>query len=133
MCYIRYIIICWYSKAPNFQISWNFWNPISTIYTICFDPTNSQSRILSEYIWGTSHIPARTEESPTNWRWYFTDNKIKCQWVSYDYCLITQNLNKIVFKKYGCRKECKKNWKCKKVEMMKCLPTCKCRGKKQKE
>ena len=48
---------------------------------------------VSSYIWGTSHI-ARTEESPTNWTWSFTDNRIKCQWVSYDHCLITQNLNK---------------------------------------
>ena len=54
---------------------------------------------------------------------------IKCQLVSYDYCLITQNLNKTVFKKFGCQKGCRKNSKCKKVEMMKCLLTCKCRGK----
>ena len=57
---------------------------------------------LSGYIWGRSHKPARTEESPTNWTWSFTDDRIKCQWVSYDHCLITQNLNKTVFKKCGC-------------------------------
>ena len=84
---------------------------------------------LSAYIWGTLHIPARAEESPTNWTWSFIDNRIKCQCVSYGHCLITQNLNKTVFEKCGCRKGCKKNCKCKKVEMMKCLPTCKCRGK----
>ena len=59
---------------------------------------------MSGYIWGTSHIPSKTEESPTNWTWSFTDNRIKCQWVSYDHCLIRQNLNKTVFKKCGCQK-----------------------------
>ena len=59
----------------------------------------------------------------------FTDNRIKCQWVSYDHCLITQNLNKAVSKKCGCRTDCKRNYKCKKVEMMKCLPTSKYREK----
>ena len=54
---------------------------------------------------------------------------IKCQWVLYDRCLITQNLNKTVFKKCGCRKGCEKNCKCKKVKMIKCLTTCKCKGK----
>ena len=45
------------------------------------------------------------------------------------HCLITQNLNKTVFKKCGCQKGYKKNCKCIKVEMMKCLPTCKCKEK----
>ena len=84
---------------------------------------------VSGYIWGTSHIPARTEEAPTNWAWSFTDNRIKCQWVSHDRYLITQNVNKTVFKKCGCRESCKKNCKCKTVEMMECLPICKCRRK----
>ena len=88
-----------------------------------------EAAYVSGYIWGTSHIPPRVEESPTNWTWSFTDNRVKCQLVSYDYCLITQNLNKTVFKKFGCQKGCRKNSKCKKVEMMKCLLTCKCRGK----
>ena len=73
---------------------------------------------VSGYIWGTLHIPARAEESPTNWTWSFTDDRIKCQWVPYGHCLITQNLNKTVFKKCGCRKGCKKNCKCKKVEII---------------
>ena len=75
-------------------------------------------------------LPARTVESSTNWTSSFTENRIKCQWLLYDHCLITQNLNKTVFKK--CPKGCKKNCKCKKVEMMKCLPTCKC-GEKSGE
>ena len=53
---------------------------------------------ISGYIWGTTHIPARTEESATNWTLPFTGNRIKCQWVSYDHCLITQNLNKLYLK-----------------------------------
>ena len=40
---------------------------------------------VSVNIWGTLHIPARTGESQTNWTWSFTDNRIKCQWVTYDY------------------------------------------------
>ena len=81
---------------------------------------------ISGYIWETLHIPTGAVNSPTNWTWSFTDNRIKGQWVSYDHYLITQNLNKTVFKKCGCRRGCKKNGKFKKVEMMKCLPTCKC-------
>ena len=69
------------------------------------------------------------DKSPTNWTSSFTDNRIKCQWVSYDHCVIKQNLNKTVFNKCGCRKGCKKNCKCKKVETMKYLPTSKCREK----
>ena len=41
-------------------------------------------------------------------------------------------VNKTVFKKFGCQKGCRKNCKCKKVEIMKCLPTCKCRGNVRK-
>ena len=41
-------------------------------------------------------------------------------------------VNKTVFKKFGGQKGCRKNCKCKKVEMMKCLPTCKCRGNVKK-
>ena len=81
---------------------------------------------ISGYICETLHIPTGAVNSPTNWTWSFTDNRIKGQWVSYDHYLITQNLNKTVFKKCGCRRGCKKNGKFKKVEMMKCLPTCKC-------
>ena len=69
------------------------------------------------------------DKSPTNWTWSFTDNRIKCQWVSYDHCVIKENLNKTVFNKCGCRKGCKKNCKFKKVETMKYLPTSKCREK----
>ena len=57
---------------------------------------------VSGYIWGTSYVQARREESPTNWTWSFTDNQIKCQWLLYDHCLITENLDKTVFKKCGC-------------------------------
>ena len=53
---------------------------------------------VSGYIWGTSRIPAGTKESPANWTWSFTDHRIKCQWVSYDHCMITQNLSETVFK-----------------------------------
>ena len=53
---------------------------------------------VSGYVWGTSYIPWKTEQSPTNWKWSFTDTRIKCQWVSYDHCLIRQNLNEVVFK-----------------------------------
>lgn len=84
---------------------------------------------ISGYLWGMSHVPSTTEEPPTNWTWIVMENKIKCQWISYDHHSITQELYKTVFKKCGCRKGCKKNCKCKKGEQMKCLPTCKCRGK----
>ena len=38
-----------------------------------------QATDASGYIWRTSHISATTEESPTNWTWSFTGNRIKCQ------------------------------------------------------
>ena len=81
------------------------------------------------YIWRTLHIPAITKEPPAYWPYFFIDSKIKFQWVSHDHCLISQNLNKTVFKTCRCRKACKKNCKFKKVEMMNCLPTYKCRAK----
>ena len=51
---------------------------------------------------GEHRIYRQEPQSPTNWTWSFTDNRIKCQWVSDDHFLITQNLNKTVFKKCGC-------------------------------
>ena len=125
ICYrIRYIMICWYSKAPSFRGN-------SKIRLL--PPTRDaliqhiyKAAYVSGYVWGTSHIPARMKESPANWAQSFIGTRIKC---IVELPLITQNLNKTVFKKCGCRKGCKKNRKCKKLDIMKCLPTCKCRGK----
>ena len=84
---------------------------------------------VAGYIWGRSHIPIKTEEPTTNWKWVVKDEKLKCKWVSYDHGSATDSLGNTVFKKCGCRKGCKKSCKCKKGDEMKCLPTCKCRGK----
>ena len=138
---IEWFALSLYATVPDIS-----WSVDIGRYQISKDRDNSEIRSLpptrdaliqhihkvtyvSGYIWGTLHIPTRTEKSPLKWTWSFTDNRIKCQWVSYDHCLITQNLNKAVSKKCGCRKDCKRNYKCKKVEMMKCLPTSKYREK----
>ena len=84
---------------------------------------------VAGYIWGRSHIPIKTEEPTTNWMWVVKDEKLECKWVSYDHGSATDSLGNTVFKKCGCRKGCKKSCKCKKGDEMKCLPTCKCRGK----
>ena len=99
---IRYIIICWYSKVSNFQYRGNSeiqWLPPARDVLI---QHIHKAAYLSGYIWEIPYILARTEESPTDWTWSFTGNRVKCQWVLYDYCLITQNLNKTVFKKCIC-------------------------------
>ena len=54
-------------------------------------------KYIIQYIYlvisGEHGIYRQERKSPTNWTWSFTDNRIKCQWVSDDHFLITQNLN----------------------------------------
>ena len=132
LCYrIRYITICWCSKVPNFQISWKFWNPITTTYL---------HGMLWSNIFIKSHIYLFVSGGHCTYR---QERKSRKQIGHGPSLIIEQSVNgwpmiiawlhriwiKLYLKSADVEKGCKKNCKCKKVEMIKCLPTCKCRKK----
>ena len=83
---------------------------------------------VSGHIWGRANLPTKTDESLSNWTWSISSEKILCTWLSPNNALVSENLTKMAFKKYGCRLKCKKNCSCKKENVL-CLPIFKCRGK----
>ena len=80
ICYrIRYIMICWYSKAPSFRGN-------SKIRSL--PPTRDaliqhiyKAAYVFGYVWGTSHIPARMKDSRAKWAQSFTSVSYSHRWL----------------------------------------------------
>ena len=83
-----------------------------------------RAAFVSGWLWGNSHIPKITTESPQRWGWNLINNIFVPQWTEKTSTLIFKK----AFKKCGCRKICSKSCSCKKNNLQ-CLPICKYRRK----
>ena len=84
---------------------------------------------ISGWIWGLSHIPESTLESPYQWGWSKDGEigSVKVIWTNYNPELAISTFKKS-FNKCGCRTNCSKKCSCRKLQLC-CLTICKCRGK----
>ena len=56
-----------------------------------------KSAYVSGHIWGSTNLTNKTDESPSNWTWSVSSDKILCTWISPNNTPRPENLVKIDF------------------------------------